>query len=314
MTSRSQDLTDTIIDTRASLPRRSRRAPTRSTARSRRPASRSSSTSICAAATSPPSSKQTGARITEAHRLARHQDHRHVPRERRARSPRSIAAARRRGEGNAGDAACRVRGDVQPFRRRARREDLARLLDARQPHHPPPRRIRPHGEDLRLRAGRAARRAHAGRLRVDAQLCRQLRQPRHLQGERSHHRARPAPDALPGSARQPHPDAHRGAVHPRHGHRQDARRRRQGSRHRARQAHHRRHHVDRHARGQASPTQSASASPTSTRRSAPARLQVANTLDSRIGQLEQLLSDAPKPSFANSNSHPRRQPICSTRA
>ena len=152
-----------------------------------------------------------------------------------------IAAARRRGEGNAGDAARRVRGDVQPFRRRARRKDLAQFLDARQPHHPPPRRIRPHGEDLRLRAGRTARRAHPGSHRIDAQLRRQLRHPRHLEVDRGHHRARSAPGALPGGARQPHPDAQRRAVQPRHGHRQDARRRRQGGRHRARQAHQRRH-------------------------------------------------------------------------
>ena len=101
-----------------------------------------------------------------------------------------------------------------------------------QSHHPASRRIRSHREDLRLGTRRAARRAHAGRFRVDAQLRRQFRQSRHLQGERGHHRPRPAPGALPGGARQPLADADGRAVRARRGHRQDARRRRQGGRHR----------------------------------------------------------------------------------
>ena len=41
----------------------------------------------------------------------------------------------------------------------------------------------------------------------DADLCRHLRHPRQHQVDRSHRYARPAPVALPGGARQPHPDA-----------------------------------------------------------------------------------------------------------
>ena len=183
-------------------------------------------------------------------RLPRQQGHGFVPRPRRA--PRRGHRRRRRcGEGDAGDAARRVRGHVQPFRRRARRKDLARFLDAWQPHHPPPRRIRPDGEDLRLRSRRTARRAHPGNHRIAAQLRRQLRHPRHLEVDRGHHRAAAAARTLRRGARQPHPDAHRGAVQPGHGHRQDAHRRRQGNRHRARQAHQRRHRGDRHARSKA---------------------------------------------------------------
>ena len=75
----------------------------------------------------------------------------------------------------------------------------------------------------------------------DADLCRHLRHPRQHQVDRSHRDARPAPVAFPGGARQPHPDAQRGPLLARHGHRQDARRGRQGGRRRARQAHRRRH-------------------------------------------------------------------------
>ena len=128
---------------------------------------------------------------------------------------------------------------------------LIAALDAWQPHHPPPRRIRPDGEDLRLRSGRTARRAHPGNRRIAAQLRRQLRHPRHFEVDRGHHRAAAAARALRRGARQPHPDADRGAVQPGHGHRQDAHRRRQGDRHRARQAHQRRHRGDRHARSKA---------------------------------------------------------------
>ena len=103
-------------------------------------------------------------------------------RERRARRRRHCHAQRRR-EGDAGDAACRFRADVRSHRRRTRRKDFARFLDARKSHHPASRRIRPHGEDLRLRTRRAARRAHAGRLRVDAKLRRQFRQSRHREGQ-----------------------------------------------------------------------------------------------------------------------------------
>ncbi len=52
---------------------------------------------------------------------------------------------------------------IEPFRHRTWREDFARLLDARQSDHPASRRIRPHGEDLRLGTRRTARRADARR-------------------------------------------------------------------------------------------------------------------------------------------------------
>ncbi len=63
------------------------------------------------------------------------------------------------------------------------------VLDARQSDYPPSRRVRPHREDLRLRAGRTLGRPHPGRLRVDAQLCRLVRRTRHRQGNRGHDRA-----------------------------------------------------------------------------------------------------------------------------
>ena len=102
-------------------------------------------------------------------------------RERRACRRRHGDAQRHR-QGNARDAPRCVRGNVQPYRRRARRADLAQFLDAGQSDHPASRRIRSHREDLRRRARRAPRRAHPGRLGIDAQLCRQFRQPRHLEG------------------------------------------------------------------------------------------------------------------------------------
>ena len=85
----------------------------------------------------------------------------------------------------------------------------------------------------------------------DARLHRRLRRQGQHQGDRGHRDARPAPGALPGGARQPHPDAQRRPLLARHGHRQDAGRRRQGGRHRARQAHRRRHRHHQHPRRQA---------------------------------------------------------------
>ena len=126
--------------------------------------------------------EQAGARITDALVSRSTKMTELGARERRA-SRRGHRLAQRRCEGLACDAACRVRGDVQPLRRRTRREDFARRHDARRPHHPASHRIRSHGEDLRLRARRAARRTHAGCFRVDARLHRQFRQSRHLQGE-----------------------------------------------------------------------------------------------------------------------------------
>ena len=126
--------------------------------------------------------QQAGSQHRRDADFAQRRDDRSGPRKRRARRRRH-RHAQRRGEGNAGDAPCRLRGDVQSHRRRTRRKDFARLLDARQSDHPASRRIRSHREDLRLRTRRAARRAHAGRLRVDAHLRRQLRQSRHGEGE-----------------------------------------------------------------------------------------------------------------------------------
>jgi len=78
-----------------------------------------------------------------------------------------------------------LRGDVQSHRRGARRTDSARdILDARQSDHPASRRIRSHGEDLRLRARRTARRATQGDgVRVDAHLVDSFDNPRHREGE-----------------------------------------------------------------------------------------------------------------------------------
>ena len=136
-------------------------------------------------------------------------------------SRRSACVPRRRHEGHAGVPARRVRRHVQPFRRRARRKDIARLRHARQSHYPASRRVRPHGENLRIGASRAPRRAHPGRLRVDARLRRELRYPSHCESRRGHHRARSTPVALPGSDRRPHPNSDRRACGSDHGHRQD---------------------------------------------------------------------------------------------
>ena len=81
-----------------------------------------------------------------------------------------------------------VRGDVHPRRRRACREDHARLPVARRPDHAASRRIRPHREGLRRRTGGAAEPAHRGSHRRDALACRQFRHAR----QRAHDRIRDA--------------------------------------------------------------------------------------------------------------------------
>jgi len=80
-------------------------------------------------------------------------------------------------------------------------EKITRDSSTLQPDHPASRRIRPNREDLRFRIGRTARRADARCLRVDAQLCRQLRQPRHRQGERNRRGARSAALSVPADPR-----------------------------------------------------------------------------------------------------------------
>ena len=109
------------------------------------------------------------------------------------------------------DAACGLRADVRPIGIRARREDRPRNLDARHADHPPPRRVRPHREDLRFRARRAAWRTHAGRFGVHAQLCGQFRHAGDRQSGRNRHQSRPAADQLRANARQPHGHHHRSA-------------------------------------------------------------------------------------------------------
>ena len=170
-------------------------------------------------------------------------------------------------------------------------------------------RVRPHGEDLRLRTRRAARRAHPGRFRVDAQLHRQLRQSRH----------RPRTNEVTTSLDQRLANFQEtldsrtqtlteGLSHPRHGHRQDACRGRQGSGQRRRQARHRNRRAHRQPRRRNSPTPSASASPTSTRPSARGRCRSPTRSIPASSIWSSCSSDAPKPSSSEMDvQQPRRR-------
>ena len=123
----------------------------------------------------------------------------------------------------------------------------------------------------------------------DARLSRQFRHPRHHQGGRGHHAARPAVRPLPGCARRPHPDAQRRARRARH--RTSPRRwpkaaRKSSARSTSASA---TSPPSSTCAAPSSPTRSAPRSTTSTRRSASARMEVANNLDTRIGRFEELL-------------------------
>ncbi len=79
--------------------------------------------------------EQTGARITDTLDQPQQRGGRHLPRKRRSAGA-SAQQPQRSGQGHAGRAPAGLRGDVQPRRHRAQREDLARRRNARQPDHP----------------------------------------------------------------------------------------------------------------------------------------------------------------------------------
>ena len=201
-------------------------------------------------------------------------------------------------------------------RLRARREDRPRLLHARQSDHPPSRRIRPHREDLRRRAGRTSRRAHPRshrpRCATTSTASTARSAPRRPKSPpRSTSAWSRFQEAL-DSRTQTLNDA---LVLARHGHRQDARRRRQGGRHRARQAH--------RATSPASSTRAAPSSPRrigaqdrrdrqGARHPRASRSPTPSTPASAASR--SCWSAAPSTSPSRSRSAPRPPPTCSTRA
>ena len=131
-----------------------------------------------------------------------HQRHHRHPQQ--PRSPRPSARPPRRSPRPSIPRATRSTRCCRPGCRRSRKcsrtagrelaEKIARDIDhARQPDHPPSRRVRPHGEDLRRRAGRAAR---ASAPRKSPRRCAPMSTistAGHHQGHRGRPDARPAP-------------------------------------------------------------------------------------------------------------------------
>ncbi len=175
MAGRSQQFTEALTGDRRAADRIDCRArPKRSTPRCAPPAIRWCSTSTCAAATSSPRWSRPARSITDTivERSNKVADTFHASAETLAASISRTATAFKDMLG----ARLQAFEDMfRPGRHRTHREDFARHLDARQPDHPPHRRIRPHREDLWRRTGREARPAHAGRRGIDADLCRHLR-------------------------------------------------------------------------------------------------------------------------------------------